>query len=78
MIVQAVIVLKDQVTAVFLISDSGSDPVMVELLGLKASQAAGLKDPFGSKEVQHSDDSRIKILAERILKIGMKEKGEGK
>ena len=67
---------KHQVTAIYLVSDSGSDPLVVELLGLKASQAKGINDPFASMEQINSDDSRMKILAERILKHGMKGNGD--
>jgi SNF2 family DNA or RNA helicase len=58
---------EDQVTAIYLVSDSGSDPLMIELLGLKASQAKGIVDPLSGVEMVHSDDSRIKLLAERFL-----------
>ena len=58
---------KEQVTAIYLISDSGSDPLIVELLGLKASQAHGINDPLKLIEQVHSDESRIKMLADRIL-----------
>ena len=59
---------KEQVTAIYLISDSGSDPLMVDLLGLKASQAKGIIDPFGGIEKKYSDDKRIRLLAESFLK----------
>lgn len=59
---------QDQVTAIYLVSDSGSDPLMVDLLGLKSAQAQGIVDPLASLQEVHSDDSRIKMLAERILK----------
>lgn len=32
--------------AIFLVSDEGSDPPMIEVNGVKASQAAGIADPF--------------------------------
>lgn len=58
---------QQQVTVVFLVSDSGSDPSIVELLGLKSSQAKGILDPFAGAEVRVADTSRIKMLAERYL-----------
>ena len=58
---------KNQVMAIFLVSDSGSDPLMVDLLGLKASQANDIINPFSPVSEQFSDDSRIKMLAERLL-----------
>lgn len=59
---------QQQVTAIYLVSDSGSDPLMVDLLGLKSSQAKAIIDPLASVQTQHSDDSRIKLLAEQYLK----------
>jgi SNF2 family DNA or RNA helicase len=60
---------KNQVTSIYLISDSGSDPLMVDLLGLKASQAKDIIDPMNNQVTfQNSDDTRIKLLAELYLK----------
>jgi SNF2 family DNA or RNA helicase len=58
---------KNQVTSIYLVSNSGSDPLIVDLLGLKSSQASGIFDPFASVESQHSDDSRIRLLAQRFI-----------
>ncbi len=58
---------QDQVTAFYLVSEQGSDPVIMDLLGLKASQAHGIVDPFTTASSQHSDQSRIKLLAESFL-----------
>jgi len=55
------------VNAHFLMSDSGSDPVIVNMLGLKASQSRGLMDPLSLPTEQFSDDSRIKVLAQHYL-----------
>ena len=71
---------KEQVTAIYLISDSGSDPLIVELLGLKSSQASGINDPLKPIEQVYSDDSRIKKLASLILQkqgIKIEEKQDG-
>jgi hypothetical protein len=40
---------------------------MVELLGLKASQAAGIIDPNAPLSQRHSDKSRIEALAAQYL-----------
>lgn len=65
---------KDQTTLIFLVSDSGSDPGIIEMLGLKSSQSEGIVNPFGSVEVTHSDSNRIKELAKRFLeKRGVKQ-----
>lgn len=59
---------KDPVTAIFLTVNEGSDPPMVELLGVKSSQSKNIIDPFSGAEVQNSDDSRVKALAESVLR----------
>lgn len=58
---------KNQVTAIYLVSDGGSDPLLVSMLGIKASQAKGIVDPFSGATEVHSDDSRIRALAEYVL-----------
>jgi hypothetical protein len=57
----------DQVTAYYLISEYGADPVMIDWLGLKSSQARGINDPLAPAGEQYSDQSRIKMLAESFL-----------
>jgi SNF2 family DNA or RNA helicase len=58
----------EQVTAIFLVCDYGSDPVIMDLLGLKASQSHSILNPLTAPVQTVSDDSRIKILAENFLK----------
>jgi SNF2 family DNA or RNA helicase len=58
---------QEQITVVYLNSDEGSDPPMVEVLGVKASQAAGIIDPGQQFEARHSDRSRIQALASQYL-----------
>lgn len=58
---------SDQVTAIFLVSEAGSDPIMVNLLGLKASQATSIIDPLAGAQPQVADDTRIRLLAQRFL-----------
>ena len=57
----------DEVTAIYLHSDDGSDPLIMDMLGLKASQARGITDPLAGVQHVHSDESRLKALAERYL-----------
>lgn len=58
----------EPVTVVYLVSEYGSDPVMIDLLGLKASQSKSVIDPFAvGAETSVSDDTRIRLLAERFL-----------
>jgi SNF2 family DNA or RNA helicase len=57
----------DQVTAHFLVSEAGSDPTILTLLGLKSSQSHGITDPLEQAGEQYSDESRIKTLAKEYL-----------
>ena len=56
-----------EVTAIYLHTEDGSDPLIMDMLGLKASQARGITDPLAGVEHVHSDASRLKLLAERYL-----------
>jgi hypothetical protein len=59
---------SQQVTAIFLVSDCGSDPLIIDLLAIKASQSHGIINPLEtSAGIQYSDDSRIKLLAQKYL-----------
>lgn len=58
---------QQPVTAIYLVSNSGSDPLIVDLLGLKASQAQGIIDPLATVQATHSDESRITLLAQKYL-----------
>lgn len=57
----------NQVTAVYLVSEWGSDPCMIDLLGLKENQSHGIVDPLLAVNAQFTDESRIKKMAERFL-----------
>lgn len=59
--------VADEVTAIYCHADNGSDPLIINTLGLKASQARGITDPLAGVEHVYSDESRIKMLAERYL-----------
>lgn len=59
---------KNRVTAVFLASEHGTDPLMIDLLGLKASQSHGILNPDNNDiVVNQSDENRLKTLAQNIL-----------
>lgn len=58
---------KDQVTAHFLVTDGGSDPVMIEVNGLKASQSHAILNPWTAPAAAVADESRMKQLAQRVL-----------
>ena len=57
-----------QVTAVYLTSNSGSDPVMLTTLGLKSSQMHSIIDPLAAPADQFTDESKIKQLAAYYFK----------
>lgn len=59
---------QENVTAFFCTTDFGTDPVMIDILGLKASQAFGITDPLTAPEQQYSDTTHLKRLAESFLK----------
>lgn len=55
--------------AYFLVSDSGSDPVVADVLGLKRQQIEGMRDPAGALiEQLDVGENNIKKLAEAYLK----------
>ena len=58
---------KEQVTAIYLVSETGSDPLIQALLGLKASQLEGIINPFAAPTKQFSDQRRVQLLAQRVL-----------
>lgn len=58
---------QEQVTAIYLHANGGSDPLILSMLGLKASQAQGIVDPGKGIVPVTSDGSRIRALAERFL-----------
>ncbi len=59
---------KDPVLAYFLIADHGSDPIVVDVLGLKRAQLEGVRDPNAEMvERLEVDGDRIKRLAEGYL-----------
>lgn len=58
---------QEPVTSIYLTCADGSDPVLTDLLGLKASQAHGIVEPGRELSPRHTDESRIKALAMRFL-----------
>lgn len=57
----------DPVVAYFLVSDSGADPVLIDVLGLKRDQIEGVRDP-DAKLVETSKGNALKTLAEAFLR----------
>jgi len=59
----------DPVVAYFLVADSGSDPVVAEVLNLKRQQAEPIVDPFGeTMHLQADTTDRVRRLAEQVLR----------
>lgn len=58
---------QKQVTAIFPVSDFGSDPLIIDLLGLKSSQSHNIMNPLLEVEQQYTDESRLQLLAKSFL-----------
>jgi SNF2 family DNA or RNA helicase len=58
---------ESPVTAFFLVTDDGSDPPMMDVLGIKASEAQHIVDPHLGIEVRENDTSHLRKLVERYL-----------
>lgn len=58
---------QDQVTCIYLVCDGGSDPPIIDMLGLKASQAHNIIDPLTAVPDQHTDEKRMKVFAQKFL-----------
>ncbi len=57
-----------EVTAYYMLSDEGSDPVISDMLGIKRAQIEGVRDPMGAIVEKAVDGgSRIRKLAEQLL-----------
>lgn len=57
----------DEVTALYFWTNGGSDPLVMQVHGVKGSQAKGIVDPLKGVEVVYSDESRVKLLARAYL-----------
>src|SRR3954453_4676127 len=55
------------VTAFFLVTDDGSAPPMMDVLGIKASEAQHIVDPHLGVEIKENDISHLRRLVERYL-----------
>ncbi|PPD06292.1 MAG: DEAD/DEAH box helicase [Hyphomicrobium sp.] len=58
---------EHQVDAIYLVSENGSDPAIMGVLGLKSSQSQGIVDPLSAPAEQNQDATRIRQLAELYL-----------
>ncbi|KXS55014.1 MAG: putative helicase [Marinobacter sp. T13-3] len=57
----------DPVYAYYVVTNFGSDPVLIDILGLKQSQSDGIHDPGVTTEREQSDPDRIKRMARAYL-----------
>ncbi len=60
----------DPIDEFYVVADGGSDPLIAELHGLKASQSFGILDPGRGVQAVATDESRLKMLAQMYLKKG--------
>ncbi|MFA0809304.1 SNF2-related protein [Microbulbifer epialgicus] len=58
-----------EVFAFYVATNFGSDPHLIDVLGLKAGQSRGIKDPGMKEKVYQADVNRIKNLARDYLKL---------
>jgi len=63
---------EDPVTAFFLVSEEGSDPPIMDVLGIKASEAQHIVDPHIGVQVVADDLTNVQRLVERYLAKGRK------
>jgi hypothetical protein len=63
---------SDDITAIFCVSDSGSDPIVLSVNAIKRDQSRGILDPDAELPPVQADPSHIKMLAQHYLKGGAK------
>ena len=63
---------EQPVTVFFLVSEEGSDPPIMDVLGIKASEAHQIVDPLVPIRAVDDDTSNLRKLVDRYLKIGGK------
>lgn len=64
---------ENPVSAHFLVSEDGSDPVVISRLGIKSSEQHGVNDPHLAPEPVHTDVSNLVALAQRYLEKGARQ-----
>jgi hypothetical protein len=58
---------SDEITAIFCVSESGSDPVVMSVNAIKRDQSRGILDPDAELAPIQADPSHIKMLAKHYL-----------
>lgn len=59
---------EDEVFVIYVVTNYGSDPVIIDIQGLKSSQSRGVTDPGQKSDIKQADANRIKKLAAHYLK----------
>ena len=59
---------RESVTSWYLVTEHGADPVMLDVLGIKAGQISGLRSPDAPVTVARVDPQRLVKLAEEVLR----------
>jgi hypothetical protein len=54
-------------TSKYLHTNGGSDPIIMDILGVKSDQSRGITDPTLGMEARQKDDSRMRKLAMEVL-----------
>lgn len=62
----------ENVMAIYLVSEFGSDPLIVDLLSVKSSQSNAIMNPESEELLNYSDNTRMKELALRVLNMKKK------
>lgn len=57
----------EPVTAIYLVATDGSDPPIMEVLGVKASQSSAITDPSLGVQAVARDDTKLRGLIDRYL-----------
>ncbi len=64
---------EDGVNVYFLVANHGSDPIVVDVLGLKQEQQQGIEDPNAALVEEQQDDDRIQRLARLYLREAIRD-----
>jgi hypothetical protein len=57
----------NEITAIILFANGGSDPIVMDVCGVKATQSTGIVTPLQGIRTVTSDESRIRSLAQQFL-----------
>jgi len=58
---------EDPVYTYYVVTNYGSDPVLIDILGIKQSQSDGIHDPGAKQDERQADPDRIKKMARLYL-----------